>query len=233
MLLTLQEHDSALDRLLHRHHTLPERERCATPRPPVAALDVRLGSGRAERDGSRAKSSSSTTRRGRSRRRRRTSSRRCTRVRSAHRRSCSRCRPTSSSCASTRATLENRSSSSWRCASRSTPPSPTSSSRRVAVTVEIDRVRGRARRRRVRDPRRDAGRAEGARRDRRGFDAALVAEYERAARSAKGAGVARLVGTTCQGCHLSIPADRGRADQALGRSADRALRQLRRHPGRP
>jgi hypothetical protein len=39
-----------------------------------------------------------------------------------------------------------------------------------------------------------------------GIDATLVAEYDRRRTLAKGAGVARLVGTTCQGCHLSIPA---------------------------
>jgi predicted nucleic acid-binding Zn-ribbon protein len=38
------------------------------------------------------------------------------------------------------------------------------------------------------------------------IDAALVKEYERCRTLTKGAGVARLVGTTCQGCHLSIPA---------------------------
>jgi predicted nucleic acid-binding Zn-ribbon protein len=37
-------------------------------------------------------------------------------------------------------------------------------------------------------------------------DDVLVKEYERCRSLAKGAGVARLVGTTCQGCHLSIPA---------------------------
>jgi hypothetical protein len=39
-----------------------------------------------------------------------------------------------------------------------------------------------------------------------GIDAGLVREYERCRAQAKGTGVARLLGTTCQGCHLSIPA---------------------------
>jgi hypothetical protein len=39
-----------------------------------------------------------------------------------------------------------------------------------------------------------------------GIDGALVAEYERRRGRANGVGVARLVGTTCQGCHLTIPA---------------------------
>jgi len=38
------------------------------------------------------------------------------------------------------------------------------------------------------------------------LDAALVADYETCRAKANGVGAARLVGTTCQGCHLSIPA---------------------------
>jgi uncharacterized protein len=38
------------------------------------------------------------------------------------------------------------------------------------------------------------------------LDAALVVEYERCRAKANGIGAARLVGNTCQGCHLSIPA---------------------------
>jgi predicted nucleic acid-binding Zn-ribbon protein len=37
------------------------------------------------------------------------------------------------------------------------------------------------------------------------LDASLVAEYERRRARAHGVGVARLVGNTCQGCHLAIP----------------------------
>jgi uncharacterized protein len=37
------------------------------------------------------------------------------------------------------------------------------------------------------------------------LDAGLVAEYERCRAKANGIGAARLVGNTCQGCHLSIP----------------------------
>ncbi len=40
----------------------------------------------------------------------------------------------------------------------------------------------------------------------RGIDAALLSDYERRRARANGVGVARLVGSTCQGCHLSIPA---------------------------
>jgi uncharacterized protein len=38
-----------------------------------------------------------------------------------------------------------------------------------------------------------------------GLDANLVADYERRRAKAQGIGAARLVGSTCQGCHLSIP----------------------------
>ena len=42
------------------------------------------------------------------------------------------------------------------------------------------------------------------------IEPSLVTDYERRRAQAQGVGVARLVGTTCQGCHLSIPVDRGR-----------------------
>ena len=37
------------------------------------------------------------------------------------------------------------------------------------------------------------------------LDAELLATYEHAVPRRSGAGIARLVGTTCQGCHLTIP----------------------------
>lgn len=39
-----------------------------------------------------------------------------------------------------------------------------------------------------------------------GIDDDLVTEYERCRAKANGVGAARLVGNTCQGCHLSVPA---------------------------
>jgi predicted nucleic acid-binding Zn-ribbon protein len=39
-----------------------------------------------------------------------------------------------------------------------------------------------------------------------GIDADVVADYERRRAKANGVGAARLVGNTCQGCHLTIPA---------------------------
>jgi len=39
-----------------------------------------------------------------------------------------------------------------------------------------------------------------------GLDAALVADYELRRKKGNGAGAARLVGNSCQGCHLTIPA---------------------------
>jgi predicted nucleic acid-binding Zn-ribbon protein len=38
------------------------------------------------------------------------------------------------------------------------------------------------------------------------LEPSLISEYERRRARAQGVGVARLVGNTCQGCHLSIPA---------------------------
>jgi predicted nucleic acid-binding Zn-ribbon protein len=39
-----------------------------------------------------------------------------------------------------------------------------------------------------------------------GIEPGLIADYERRRARANGVGAARLVGSTCQGCHLSIPA---------------------------
>jgi predicted nucleic acid-binding Zn-ribbon protein len=52
------------------------------------------------------------------------------------------------------------------------------------------------------------------------IDAALIADYEDRRAKARGVGAARLVGMTCQGCHLSIPATevaqiRGAAEGAV------------------
>lgn len=49
-LLSLQEHDGALDRLLHRHETLPERETLAQSESTVAALDAEISTLTAQRD---------------------------------------------------------------------------------------------------------------------------------------------------------------------------------------
>ena len=39
-LLSLQEHDGALDRLRHRHETLPARDTLARAEATVAALEI-------------------------------------------------------------------------------------------------------------------------------------------------------------------------------------------------
>ena len=49
-LLALQERDGALDRLRHRHQTLPERDALARGEVDASALDARLITTRAERD---------------------------------------------------------------------------------------------------------------------------------------------------------------------------------------
>ena len=49
-LLSLQEHDGALDRLRHRHQTLPERDALARAEATAAALDAEIRELTAERD---------------------------------------------------------------------------------------------------------------------------------------------------------------------------------------
>ncbi len=49
-LLTLQERDGALDRLRHRHQTLPERETLTRGEADAAALEARWVVARSERD---------------------------------------------------------------------------------------------------------------------------------------------------------------------------------------
>ena len=59
---------------------------------------------------------------------------------------------------------------------------------------------------------------------------ALIADYERRRAQNKGAGAARLVGTSCTACHLSIPSTEAETHpQGRGRRR-RLLRQLRRDP---
>ena len=50
------------------------------------------------------------------------------------------------------------------------------------------------------------------------IDAALLATYERIRTHNRGVGVAKLVGNTCQGCHLTLPAVE--VDRIRGRSPD-------------
>src|SRR6188508_3077376 len=49
-LLALQERDTALERLLHRHRTLPERAALQEAESTAAALDARVATTRKERD---------------------------------------------------------------------------------------------------------------------------------------------------------------------------------------
>jgi hypothetical protein len=53
-----------------------------------------------------------------------------------------------------------------------------------------------------------------------GLDAGLIADYERSRGNPQRVGAARLVGATCQSCHLSIPAIEA---EQIKRSAGRQL----------
>jgi len=152
VLLTLQEHDTTLERLLHRHHTLAERDALRDAEAAAAALDARLVTTRAER------------------------------------------------------TIENREFELMEVREPLDATVAELEQQRAAVGADVDRhaaALGAAEAEIIAEMQ-----AERATRDElaAGIDAALVKEYERCRALAKGAGVARLVGTTCQGCHLSIPA---------------------------
>ena len=61
-----------------------------------------------------------------------------------------------------------------------------------------------------------------------GIDDSLLSAYEERRAKANGVGAARLVGMTCQGCHLTIPATEVDRIRRAPRRHGRVLRQLRR-----
>jgi predicted nucleic acid-binding Zn-ribbon protein len=206
VLLTLQEHDSTLERLLHRHQTLPERDALRDAEGTAAALDVRLGTTRSERDRV-AREEQGLDDEARSLAEKATEVE--TRMYSGEVSSPKELQAMQADVEQLRRhqrTVENR---ELELMEEREPLDATVGEleqQRAQLATEIDRYSaalGAA----------DAAviaemQAERATRDQvaAGIDAALVREYERCRTLAKGAGVARLVGTTCQGCHLSIPA---------------------------
>ena len=206
MLLTLQEHDSALERLLHRHHTLPERDALHDAESTASALDARLATTRGERDrvardeqqlddealslAAKATEVESRMYSGE------VSSPKELQAMQAdveqlrrHQRS-----------------VENRELELMEVREPLDGTVADLEQQRATVVSDVDRLAA------------ALGAAEGeiiaemqverATRDElaASIDAALVREYDRCRAVAKGPGVARLVGTTCQGCHLSVPA---------------------------
>jgi predicted nucleic acid-binding Zn-ribbon protein len=205
-LLTLQERDSALERLLHRHHTLSQREALNSAETTAAGLDARLTATRGERDRlareeqqlddeARALSDKATEVE--------------TRMYSGEVSSPRELQAMQSDVEQLRRhqrTVENRELELMEAREPLDATVSELEQRRAAVSVEVDRnaaALGAAESEIIEEMHTErAARDEIA----RGVDPALVREYDRCRAQAKGPGVARLVGTTCQGCHLSIPA---------------------------
>ena len=205
-LLTLQEHDSALERLLHRHQTLPERELLQTAETSAAAIDARLATTRTARDRlardeqalddeASSLSAKAVEVEGRMYSGEVSSPKELQAMQSdveqlrRHQRS-----------------IENRELELMEAREPLDATLAELEEQRATLTAEVDRVAAAL-------AEAEAAviaemHAERTARDQvaAGIDDVLVKEYDRCRALAKGPGVARLVGTTCQGCHLSIPA---------------------------
>ncbi len=205
-LLALQERDGALDRLRHRHQTLPERDALARGEADASALDARLATTRAERDGvareeqklddeARSLGAKATEVEGKMYSGEISSPRELQAMQSdveqlrRHQRN-----------------VENRELELMEAREPLDATLAELEQHRSVLEGELARIR-----RTLADAEAvivAEAREESAARDTiaAGIDERLVKEYERCRALAHGVGVARLVGTTCQGCHLSIPA---------------------------
>jgi predicted nucleic acid-binding Zn-ribbon protein len=205
-LLTLQEHDTALERLLHRHHTLPERDALHDAESAAAVLDARLVTTRAERDKvARQEQQLDDEARSLAVKAKEVESR----MYSGEISSPKELQAMQADVEQLRKhqdTIEDRELALMEVREPLDATVADLEQQRAAVGADIDRFAatlGAAEAEIIAEMQ-----AERATRDQvaAGIDAALVKEYDRCRTLAKGAGVARLVGTTCQGCHLSIPA---------------------------
>jgi predicted nucleic acid-binding Zn-ribbon protein len=205
-LLALQERDAALDRLRHRHQTLPEREALARGEADAAALDARVAIVRAERDvvareeqrlddeaRSLAEKASDVE----------------AKMYSGEISSPRELQAMQSDVESLRRHqrgLENRELELMETREPLDATVNELDEHRAVMAGEIERIRRElteaeaviAAEAKQEHEARDAIAA--------GVDPSLVKEYERCRNQAQGVGVARLVGNTCQGCHLTIPA---------------------------
>ena len=206
VLLTLQEHDSTLERLLHRHHTLPERDALREAEGTGIALDGRLAAARAERDRvAREEQQLDDEARSLAAKAKEVESR----MYSGEISSPKELQAMQADVEQLRkhqGTVENRELELMEVREPLDATVADLEQQRATVTTDIDRYSaalGAAESEIL-----DEMQAERKIRDEiaAGIDATLVTEYDRRRAQAKGAGVARLVGTTCQGCHLSIPA---------------------------
>jgi predicted nucleic acid-binding Zn-ribbon protein len=202
-LLALQERDGALDRLRHRHQTLPEREGLARGEADAAALGARAATVRAERDEVA-----------------REEQRLDDEARSLAEKAAEvEAKMYSGEISSPRELqamqsdveqlrrhqrgLENRELELMETREPLDASVNELDEHRSVLAGEIDRIR-----RSLTEAETEITAEAKQARDAiaAGIDPALVKEYERCRNLAHGVGVARLVGHTCQGCHLTIPA---------------------------
>jgi len=205
VLLTLQERDSTLERLLHRHQTLPEREALQQAEAAASALDARLTSTRAERD-KLAREEQQLDDEATSLAAKATEVDK--RMYSGEVSSPKELQSMQADIEQLRRhqrSVENRELELMEAREPLDVTVADLEQQRATLGTEIDRLAaalGAAETEiiaEMQDERATRDEIAG------GIAPALLADYERSRVAAKGAGVARLVGTTCQGCHLSIP----------------------------
>jgi uncharacterized protein len=205
-LLALQERDGALDRLRHRHQTLPERDALARAEADAAAVAARLATTRAERDGvARDEQKLDDDARSLAAKANEVE----TKMYSGEISSPRELQAMQSDVESLRKHQRNVENRELELMETREPLDATLvelEQHRLVLEGELERIR-----RTLADA--EAVITAEAREERAaregiaaGIDERLVKEYERCRAQAHGVGVARLVGTTCQGCHLSIPA---------------------------
>lgn len=206
VLLELQERDSTLERLLHRHHTLPARDALHEAEARAAQLDARLTATSADRDRV-AREEQQLDDEARSLAGKATEVE--ARMYSGEVSSPKELQAMQADVEQLRRhqrTVENRELELMEVREPLDATVGDLEQQRAALTIEIDghaATLGAAEAEIIAEMTTErSARDELA----AGIDPALVREYERCRSLAKGAGVARLVGTTCQGCHLSIPA---------------------------
>ena len=206
VLLTLQERDTTLERLLHRHQTLPERHALRDAEAAAAVLDARLVTTRGERDKvAREEQQLDDEARSLADKAKEVEGR----MYSGEISSPKELQAMQADVEQLRKhqrTIENRELELMEVREPLDATVADLDQQRTALGSDVDRCAaalGAAEAEIIAEMQ-----AERATRDElaAGIDAALVKEYERCRTLAKGAGVARLVGTTCQGCHLSVPA---------------------------
>ena len=205
-LLALQERDVALDRLRHRHRTLPEREALARGESDAAALDARLATVRAERD-TVAREEQRLDDEARSLATKATEVE--AKMYSGEISSPRELQAMQSDVESLRRHqrgIENRELELMETREPLDASVQELEEQGAVLAGELDRIRRTlAESESVIDA---EAKVEREARDAivAGITPGMVQEYERCRSQAQGVGVARLVGHTCQGCHLSIPA---------------------------